>query len=97
MQVNLGYRLKAFATLEDVFSQEKSVAYTARFLRELRQSKCSWTMEVDYYHSASWSFNAHYRLKVMHYLNLAWRVDQLRDMVQHKRARDKLRPKILQN
>lgn len=88
MQVNLGYHPKAFATVEEALDPARNVAYAARFLRELRQRKRSWATAVGYYHSASWGFNAHYRLKVMHYWNLAWRAERLNDMAQRRRARN---------
>ncbi len=87
MQINLGHHPKAFATVEEALDPARNVAYAARFLRELRQCKRSWATAVGYYHSASWGFNAHYRLKVMHYWNLAWGAERLRDMAQRGRAR----------
>jgi len=80
MQINLGYHPKAFAAIEDALDPARNMAYAARFLKELRQRKRSWASAVSYYHSASWGFHAYYRLKVMHYWNLAWRAERLQDL-----------------
>lgn len=82
MQINLSYHPDAFVSLEEAFDPLANVAYAARFLRELRDGKHSWSLAVANYHSATPERGEAYRKKVFD----AWtqvRIDRDR---QHREA-----------
>lgn len=64
MQVNLHHHPDAFASLDDAFDPERNVAYAARFFKELRDDRHSWSQAVAYYHSTTREFSLPYRNKV---------------------------------
>jgi hypothetical protein len=64
MQVNLLYHPEAFVDLEEAFDPLANVAYAARYLKELRDAKHSWTLAVANYHSATPERGQAYRKKV---------------------------------
>lgn len=64
MQISLLHHPDAFASLEEAFDPETNVAYGARFLKELRDAKRSWSLAVANYHSATPELGQAYRKKV---------------------------------
>jgi soluble lytic murein transglycosylase-like protein len=51
MQINHRYHGGAFASVADMLTPAKNVAYAAKFLKELRAREGSWTMAVARYHA----------------------------------------------
>jgi hypothetical protein len=64
MQVNLFYHPEAFVDLEEAFDPLANVAYAARYLKELRDARHSWSLAVANYHSAAPERGMVYRKKV---------------------------------
>jgi hypothetical protein len=64
MQVNLMYHPDAFVDLDEAFDPLANVAYAARFLKDLRDAKHSWSLAVANYHSATPERGQIYRKKV---------------------------------
>jgi hypothetical protein len=64
MQINLMHHPDAFVSLDEAFDPEANVAYGARFLKDLRDAKRSWSLAVANYHSATPELGMAYRKKV---------------------------------
>jgi hypothetical protein len=64
MQINLWHHADAFVSLEEAFDPESNVAYGARFLKDLRDAKRSWSLAVANYHSATPELGQAYKKKV---------------------------------
>lgn len=64
MQINLWHHADAFASLDEAFDPESNVAYGARFLKDLRDAKRSWSLAVANYHSATPELGQAYKKKV---------------------------------
>ncbi len=64
MQISLLHHPDAFASLEEAFDPETNVAYGARFLKELRDARRSWSLAVANYHSATPELGQAYRKRV---------------------------------
>ncbi|MCC7045307.1 MAG: lytic transglycosylase domain-containing protein [Alphaproteobacteria bacterium] len=64
MQINLMYHPEAFIDLDEAFDPLANVAYAARYLKELRDAKHSWSLAVANYHSATPERGQIYRKKV---------------------------------
>ena len=56
MQINLIHHSGAFRNLEEAFTPKNNVAYSAKFLTELKNMYNSWTCAVGYYHSKASKF-----------------------------------------
>lgn len=82
MQVNLAYHPDAFASLKDSFDPVRNVAYAARFLASLYETKRSWARAVAFYHSSTPQFAKPYRLKVIRMWN-----DERRRVAEERRLR----------
>ncbi len=82
MQINLKYHPKAFKSLEQAFDPNSNVAYSAKFLTDLRRDYKSWTKAVGYYHSREHIRSKGYRNKVLK----AWRKERLNATAPNARA-----------
>jgi len=82
MQINLFYHPDAFVALDEAFDPLANVAYAARYLKELRDAKHSWSLAVAHYHSATPERGQLYRKKVFD----AWTQARLDRDRQHRDA-----------
>lgn len=64
MQVNLKQHPGAFSTLDAAFDPATNIAYAAKFLKEKKMNKGSWSSAVAHYHSATAKFHVPYKARV---------------------------------